>query len=291
MRKTDWHIHTTASDGIFSAEEILHMGFRAGLTHLAISDHDTLDGWFKLFEAKRLPPMYVTPAIEFSVSLSQESGDAEEIHLLAYAFDPDSDEIREKLVRLRSEREERFFVMLKKAKQQGFCLPASELEEVMEKSPILGRPQLAKLLIKKGYFGTMSEVFDQYLGVGKPGYVPRIYCGVEEISDLIRRNSGIVVLAHPFKIRSKEIRNILLGSEWIDGIEVYYPTHNVKEKQLLHSICDASGKYATGGSDFHGTQGRMPEELGSFVPDDEGIKEFITRIEDSPYGRQVESKE
>lgn len=285
MMKTDWHIHTTASDGAFSPVEIIQKASAAGLDQIAISDHDTLFGWRKAseFKGKLSSPLYLFPAIEFGADV----GVSEEVHIVGYGINPNSEEIEDYLSTLKKKRRDRFDLLLEKIKKEGYQISDIYLEPLYEADARPGRLHLGKALVEEGYFPSVGAAFDCLLSSGKPAYVPAYRYSLEEICKLIHENEGISVLAHPYQISSQTLREDLLKSQLIDGIEAFYPTHDENEiKELLH-FCREYEKYASGGSDFHGVKGRYPEELGIFIPPIEGIKAFVERINDSPYQKKI----
>lgn len=285
MMKTDWHIHTAASDGVYSPFEIIQRASEVGLNQIAISDHDTLSGWRKVFESeyKLSSPLYVFPAIEFGV----DAGASEEVHVVGYGINPDSEEIEAYLSNLKKKRRVRFDLLLEKIKKEGYSISDKYLEPLYAADARPGRLHLGKALVEEGYFPSVGAAFDSLLSSGRPAYVPAFRYSLEEISGLIHRNEGISVLAHPYQISSRKLREKLLKSQLIDGIEVFYPTHNEDEIKELRYFCEEYDKYASGGSDFHGVKGRYPEDLGLFIPPVEGIKAFINRVNDSPYQKKI----
>lgn len=285
MKKTDWHIHTTASDGTYSSVEIIQKASVAGLVQIAISDHDTLLGWKKVFEYgyELLSPLYLVPAIEFGA----DAGVLEEVHIIGYGINPDSEEIETYLSDLKKKRQDRFDLLLKKIKKIGYSISDVYLEPLYKADARPGRLHLGKALVEEGYFPSIGDAFNSLLSLGKPAYVPLFRYSLEEICDLIHRNEGISVLAHPYQISSKKLRENLMRSPLIDGIEAFYPNHTESEIQKILHFCKEYEKYASGGSDFHGTKGRFPEDLGVFIPPSEGIDTFVKRMNESPYQKKI----
>lgn len=285
MIKTDWHIHTNASDGTYSPAEIIQKASAVGLNQIAISDHDTLLGWRKASESEYKPssPIYLFPAIEFGA----DAGVSEEVHIVGYGMNPDSEEIEAYLSTLKKKRRDRFDLLLEKIKKAGYTISDVYLEPLYEADARPGRLHLGKALVEEGYFPSVGAAFDSLLSSGKPAYVPAFRYSREDICNLIHQNEGISVLAHPYQISSKTLREDLMKSRLIDGIEAYYPTHNEDEIRGLLHFCNEYGKYASGGSDFHGVKGRYPEDLGVFIPPTEGIKDFIKWMSDSPYQKKI----
>ena len=285
--KTDWHIHTTASDGKYAPVEIVRLAFAEGFSQIAISDHDSLNGLHEIRSELSLPSMFVLPAVEFSVNVYDSSSKKNEVHILGYGLNPLNEELNDCLERLRKTRVTRFYEMIKKANELGFSISEGETEAVLEKNTAPGRRHLADILVAKEYF-SVDEVFAKYLNNGKPGYVSRFKFNLEETCRLIRNNGGIAILAHPYEISSKEVRESLIRSELFDGIESFHPSHGENESEYLLEQCRIYNKYASGGSDYHdGESGRalnFPKKIGEFYPPSEKITAFIEWAYESPNG-------
>lgn len=285
MIKTDWHIHTTASDGTYSPLEIIQKASEVGLNQIAISDHDTLLGWRKASESeyKLSSPLYLFPAIEFGA----DAGVSEEVHVVGYGMNPDNEEIEDYLSTLKKKRRDRFDLLLEKIRKEGYKISDIYLEPLYEADARPGRLHLGKALVEEGYFPSVGAMFDSLLGSGRPAYVPAFRYSLEDICNLIHQNEGISVLAHPYQISSKTLRENLMKSPLIDGIEAFYPTHDENEIKELLRFCREYEKYASGGSDFHGVKGRFPEDLGIFIPPTEGMRAFLERMNNSPYQKKI----
>lgn len=289
IQKTDWHIHTTASDGLWSPKKVLEEAYEKDLVQIAITDHDTLNGWFNLEKEEDLPDIFVSPAVEFGVDISDwgSSEGKDEVHILAYGVNPESDELNDYLDKVQSSRKNRFNMMLDKAIDYNFELDLKKIDAIRSTDTQPGRLHLARLLVESGHFQSISEAFERFLNVGQPGYIPRFRYGLQDLCSLIKRSNGIAVLAHPCQITSLGLRKGLVQSEILDGIEVFHPSHGASEMEHLLSECRLRGKMATGGSDFHGLSGRFPEGLGIFYPPFDDVREFICWILESPYGRMM----
>ncbi|MBP2654958.1 MAG: hypothetical protein H6Q73_2527 [Firmicutes bacterium] len=261
--KADLHIHTNCSDGVFSPEEIVLKAKTAGLKIIAITDHDTVDGLLKLSGKMQLgEEIEVIPGIEFSTDLP-----ANEVHILGYYIDILHPELNHQLRFIAQDREKRVQKMVAKLCELGYQIKYERVLKLAQNATSVGRPHVAAALIEAGYFFSMADVFNTLLGKNMPAYVPHYKMTPAETISLITSAGGIPVLAHPGLIGDDDIvLNILkLG---IQGIEVYHPSHDqVKVDQYL-KLVQQNKLIATGGSDFHGFPGRIPECLGEFyVPE------------------------
>jgi predicted metal-dependent phosphoesterase TrpH len=244
----DLHIHTNFSDGLDSPDEILKIVRRKGLAAFSICDHDNLQGYF---EARRLL-IDGDPELISGVELS--AGSIDDIHILGYGFNPDSRDLAEALTEMRRKRNTRGRKMLLRLKKLGIDIPYELVKEIAGKSAI-ARPHVADALLKAGAIKTYETAFSKYIGHDGPAYVAKENITPGEAIDLIHRAGGLAVLAHPgIGGADKYINDFInLG---LDGIELYHPQHNQKQRQEYAAIVGANGLIASGGSDYHGRSGK-----------------------------------
>ena len=261
----DLHIHTTASDGWLSPEQVLQKAREAAMAGMAVTDHDTVDGVLQLARRGCLADMdpLVVPGIELSTDLPEN-----EVHILGYGLNMDESFLRAYLDELIQDRRGRVEKMVKKLNQLGYPVECGRVKEIAGDAKALGRPHVAQALLEKGYFASIGEVFDKMLAKNGPAYVPHYKLLPEEIIRLIHRAGGAAVLAHPGQIRSDQIVMELLELG-LDGLEVYHPHHSEEETQRYRQWALEKGLLITGGSDFHGMPGRFPEQLGIFMVEEE----------------------
>lgn len=257
----DLHIHTTASDGRLAPEDILERAAAAGLAYIAITDHDTVDGLLRLQNSSPARPgqPVILSGIEFSADFPDN-----EVHILGYGFDPLRPELQRQLELLTRDRLTRAERMTAKLAALGYPVSFSRVLEIAGGAASVGRPHVAAALVEKGYFPTVSAVFEALLEKNKPGYLPHYKIPARDIIKLIQAAGGIPVLAHPALVGDDRlVREIVrLG---IGGIEVYHPEHTPRQIQHYLALADETRLLVTGGSDFHAIPGRYPERLGEFT--------------------------
>lgn len=248
MAKADLHVHTTASDGEYSPEKIASLSFEKGLSAVAITDHDTIKGVPAALNAVKGLDIKVIPGIEISAVY-----DPGTLHMLGY-FPEYPDTLEDDLENVQKGRLNRFPKIIEKFNCLGFDISIDDVMQIAGDAQI-GRPHIAKALIKKGYATEFNEVFDKWLGKGKPCYVEKEKLTWEEAINLIKRHNGISVLAHPFTLELDELSlKELVGnmkSAGLSGIEVYYPEHTTDRIKLYRKIANEMGLIITGGTDFH----------------------------------------
>jgi len=257
----DLHVHTNCSDGIYSPQEIVAQAGAAGLKTIAITDHDSIDGHLKLGELAAASTVEVIPGIEFSTDLP-----ANEVHILGYFIDIRHAALTSKLAAIAADRISRTQKMVAKLNELGYAICYERVLKLAGTGTV-GRPHVAAALVDAGYFSDMAEVFHTVLGKNKPAYVPHYKMKPGETITLIEQAGGIPVLAHPGQVGDEGIVGevIKLG---IKGLEVYHPSHTKEQETKYLSVARQAGLLVTGGSDFHGFSGRIPERLGELYISD-----------------------
>lgn len=260
MKLIDLHVHSTASDGTLTPSELALYAKEKGLSAIALTDHDTIDGVAEC-QAKGLEiGLTVVPGIEFSADFF-----GKEVHMLGYYIDPDYKPFNNKLNSLIAARENRNQEMLDKLTALGCPLTMEEVMKDLDENTVLTRAHVAKALLEKGYIATRDEAFSRYIGDGKPAFVPKKRFTTKECIDLIHEAGGLAVLAHPllYGYDKKDMTGILKGLqlEGLDGVECIYSTHTKDDTSHLLQVCKNLNLLPTGGSDFHG-QNKPNLDLG-----------------------------
>lgn len=277
----DLHIHSTFSDGSMTPTQLVQYARKKGLSAIAITDHDAIDGIDEASDAGKRLGVSVAPGIEFSV---EQCGLT--LHLLGYLFDHKQPDFLEALRKLQEGRVERNQKILNILRLQGIAIQFSELLRVSGQGQS-GRPHIAQLLIRKGVVNSMDEAFNKYLGQGRSAYVPRFVFPAAEAISLIHKAGGLAVLAHPQQLEKMggNFSEVIaeLSRQGLDGIEVYYPTHSRQYRKILLNIANKLDLLATGGSDYHGAirpGSTLAGGRNCSVPDDLLIR-MVQRLETS----------
>jgi hypothetical protein len=244
-RKADLHIHTTFSDSTLTPQAVIEKVEQSGLSCIAITDHDTVDGIIPVLEEAKSKNIELIPGVELTAEVANT-----EIHILGYFIDFKKDWFKEKLAYLREMRRKRFVKMVEKLKNHGIYLNS---EEIMNKKDYtsIGRPHLAQELVKKGYVDSIKEAFKLYIGNGKPCHVKKEMLLPQEAISMIEKLGGISVLAHPYLMRNDNLIPLLV-KEGLDGIEVYHPEQSSYEEKKYLRLAKEYNLLITGGSDCHG---------------------------------------
>jgi predicted metal-dependent phosphoesterase TrpH len=268
MRLVDLHTHSSASDGELAPSALIEKAHALGLSTIALTDHDTVDGIAEAREAAARAGIEFIPGIEIEIDF--EPG---EFHLLGYGIDDHAPALVKATERLARARHERNKAILERIAVAGLPLDTVKIAELSRESYI-GRPHLADMLVEARCARNRQDAFDRYLGKGRPFYIKKFCLPLEEALSVIRAACGIPVVAHPYSLFvSKAMLGELFsrGKEMgIGGIEAYHPTAKYGQCVILERMAREREMFVTAGSDFHGkarpacgmgrTAGNMPIE-------------------------------
>ena len=268
----DLHIHSSYSDGVYTPGELAAMAKAAGITVLALTDHDTLKGLPEMKEAVASLGIGFIPGVEFSARWENR-----QVHVLGYGIDQHNALLLERLADVRNARRNRLEKIVKRLREMGMYVDIPMPEEGHR---AVGRPHIARALVEQGYVRTVQEAFDKYIGEGKPAYRPQTKMTPPEAVMLIHQAGGIAVQAHPEEIGDRALALKLLGALAYDGLEVYHPS--AKEKAVEDfwlQVAKDHNFLITGGSDYHGNAGRFPEKLADWRVPVENVQVFLRRFD------------
>lgn len=255
MAKADLHVHTTASDGHTSPEEVVREAQKRGLDVLSITDHDTIDGYLKARNLASESDIQLISGIELTTSFN-----GRECHLLAYGFEPENEDFKKLLKSHKIKRVARAQKIIKILTAQGLEL---EIQEVLGEATgdTIGRPHIARLLVEKGYVRNFREAFIRFLSDHHLEEMPQIYPELPELIPIIKNAGGAVVLAHPGDHYSDSELEELIGMG-LDGLECWHPSHNYSKEIRLTNFAERYHLLRTGGSDYHGIGFKQDQRFG-----------------------------
>jgi predicted metal-dependent phosphoesterase TrpH len=243
----DLHSHTDASDGTFSPAQLIDEAARVGVHQLAITDHDTFDGYDAAVPLAREAGVELLCGIELSTKLHGRS-----VHLLGYFLSPDRlGEFRHWILEMQAARRDRNVRLVQRLQSLGFDIT---LEEVQARGRgLTARPHFAQVMVAKGYVATIQQAFDDYLDESAKGYVYRQEPTFAEGVAMIRKDGGIASLAHPIRV-TEDITAIMpaLCRDGLTAIEVYHSDHKPSDVETYLGLAKQYRLLITGGSDFHG---------------------------------------
>ncbi len=246
----DLHIHTTASDGRLSPEEIVAIAEEKEMTAVAITDHDSISGNEDALAAAEGLHVEVVPGVELSVNYKDTH-----FHLLGYYIDQNNSDMLEAIDRVQTARANRNPQIIERLQQIGMDITMDEVTEEAGGGQI-GRPHMAAVLLRKGYIREFQQAFDKYLATGQPAYVDKYRLPAQESIQLILAAGGIPVIAHPGLLDQFLLNDI---SGFLDqmkdagarGVEVFYPRHTKPFTAKVRKLAAEKGLVETGGTDFH----------------------------------------
>jgi len=249
----DLHIHSTASDGTVPPEKLPELAAAAGLTAIALTDHDTVKG-LPSFLARQADfrQVQLIPGIELS-----SSNGAREMHIVGLFIDPDNAQLQEFTNSMQHERVIRAQAMQQKLHSLGYEVTDEDLIAAGAPEGIPGRPHFAEVLVSKYNFPDIKSVFERLLKRGCAGYVPRQLSSPAEVISVIKAAGGVAIWAHLFSPRRNAnnfIRRTLkeLKNAGLDGLEAYYSEYTPTKTQTALSMAQELNLAISGGSDFHG---------------------------------------
>jgi hypothetical protein len=246
----DLHVHSTFSDGSLTPEQLLAEAAQAGLTAIALTDHDSVGGLKRFIAAAAAGKVRGIPGVE--ISADSPSGS---MHILGYDLDPAAKMLNEQLEHIRKSRAERNEKILYNLNKLGLHLTMNEIQSQAGED-IVGRLHFARALQVRGYVQTTDEAFGKYLAKGKPAYGERLRLSPADGIRMIREAGGVAVLAHPFTLQmNKPDLDALVGELaglGLAGLEVLYPQHNARTVKEYRRLAAKHNLAVTGGTDFHG---------------------------------------
>jgi predicted metal-dependent phosphoesterase TrpH len=257
MTRIELHCHTTASDGALAPAALVAQAHAAGVTTLAITDHDTVAG---LPEARAAAaPLGITllPGCEFGCELPDG-----EVHLLAYLFDETDAALTATLEALRTARRERGRAMVDRLHALGVPVSWDRVQSIAGRGSV-GRPHVAQALIEGGWVADTDDAFARYIGWGGPAYVPRARISPPEVLALVAGAGGVVSLAHPAHIPNLEAYLPTLVPHGLAGLETYYGEYPPETVARLAALAARFDLVPTGGSDYHGRPIKDHAALGA----------------------------
>lgn len=270
--KIDLHMHSTASDGSSTPTQLARECAQIGLTHVALTDHDTAAGVDEFLAEAARQGLHALSGLEYNVVYDGE------MHILAYDFDPHNAPLLEALDEMAQQRITRASRMVAHLQAQGYPLRLERVQEIAG-GGVLGRPHIARALAELGYGKDMEDAFKSYLEPGKPGWLPRMKIPSARAIALARQAGGVCVLAHPKLTYYPDFDELLsrLKGEGLSGLEVYYPAHSEQELEFFFGLAKKYDLFITQGSDYHGAI-RQSTRLASEQRGGEALQASVERL-------------
>lgn len=259
----DMHTHTCYSDGELSPNDLVKQAEKEGIKTLGITDHDTLLGVQNMTVPEDKRKIDVINGIEISIKVTKGR-----MHILGYDIDIWNKELNDKMQDLHTRSLYSVSgIICQLKKDYGIVFSSEEILNILNAKRNIGRPDVAKLLIKHGYVSSVKEAFDKYL-VAAYKKIGDVAKGIPfpECAKLIHGANGLVILAHPESLelegKSLERKIKYLVDNGLDGIEVYHSNHTKENTEEYLRLAKKYNLLISGGSDFHGPNVKPDVILG-----------------------------
>ena len=273
----DLHTHSSASDGTDSPAQLVRRAAAAGLTAVALTDHDTLSGIGEATTTAAEAGLRLIPGTELSVDHS-----GLKIHLLVYFLDPGEGPLQDRLSELRDGRNLRNVEILARLRALGYEIDDADMAAEAGGESV-GRPHIADALVAKGVVSSRAEAFDRLLGDGGVAYVERPRLDAADAIRLAGESGAVTSVAHPHTIDGNADSYPPLFTELkslgLTGLEAYYPEHPPDLRMHRAGLAADLGLVPTGGSDYHGT-GKPGLDIGIGFGDLDVPDTVVTELED-----------
>lgn len=271
--RADLHSHSSVSDGTEPPAIVIRRAAEAGLDAIALTDHDTVAGHREA--ASALPAgLTLVPGAELSCRLEGHS-----VHMLAYLFDPQNDELAGEMAEIRESRLHRARAMVDKLAELGVPITWEQVSEIAS-GGVVGRPHIARAMIDAGVVSSVDEAFTpEWIGPGGRAHVSRYALDPARAIRLVRSAGGVTVLAHPRGVsRGWQVPDEViaaLAAAGLAGIEVNHPQQDEAERRRLSELASSLRLIPSGGSDDHGAL--TGYRIGTEVAPDGSYADLISR--------------
>lgn len=257
MKQIDLHVHSNISDGTLSPSDIVELAYQAGLSAIALTDHDTVAGIEEALTAAEQyksseQPLEVIPGVEISVGYKNR-----DIHILGLMIDYKNKELVSALEHTRGERDIRNIKMAKNLADDGIDISMEKLLAQEPEGTVITRAHFAKYLAGHGYANSVKDALQTYLDIDGKYYVSREYISPEHAISLIKNAGGIPILAHPllYKLPIPELESLVkhLAEHGLLGLEAIYSSNMGHDEQYVRKLANQYSLAVSGGTDFHGS--------------------------------------
>jgi len=258
--RIDLHTHSRASDGTQSPGELVRAAGAAGLDVVALTDHDTAEGWAEAARTAEETGIGLVRGMEISTR-----HDGRGVHLLAYLPDPTHPPLLAELERILEGRSSRLPAMLARLRELGVDIDEDDVRRVAGDAVATGRPHVADALVDLGVVADRTEAFRRFLSAGRPAYANRYAAPLEKMLRIVGDAGGVSVIAHPWgrhgRQEPSEATLVELTESGRSGLEVDHQDHDASARERLRGIARNLDLVVTGSSDHHGS-GKVDHELG-----------------------------
>ena len=243
----DLHLHTTASDGRSTPSELVDLAAAAGLTAMAVTDHDTVVAVADVQRFAEARGIEAVSGIEITAVLH-----GRDVHMLGYFFEPRHPGLKAFLAEQRTDRINRVEAIVERLAELKMPLNFKAQIDVarLPTGTSLARPHVARAMVAAGYAKTVQAAFDLWLGEGQPAFVERVGPSPADVTAIVHAAGGLISMAHPGRtLMDEEIPAMVAAG--LDALEVYHSDHDAGLVSHYHAMATELGVLMTGGTDFH----------------------------------------
>jgi 3',5'-nucleoside bisphosphate phosphatase len=268
----DLHLHTTASDGLCEPAELVTLAWRAGIRTMSVTDHDTVAALSDVESAATASGIAFVPGIEITAV-----HDGRDVHVLGYFIDREDAALAGFLESQRADRVRRVSAMADKLAAMGKPVDREALLAQRPRGRSLGRPMVAKALVKAGHVADTRQAFDQLIGEGRPAFIPRHGPCPADVIGIINRAGGIASLAHPGLLRRDDLIPGMIDAG-LTAVEAFHSEHDEPTTQRYLALAEHHGILVSGGSDYHGEKERRKAAFGTVGLPQDRFERLRTRV-------------
>jgi predicted metal-dependent phosphoesterase TrpH len=277
--RIDLHTHSSVSDGTDAPAEVMRFAARAGVDVVALTDHDTTDGWSAAVGGLA-PGQTLVSGAEISCAMESSAGGDVELHLLAYLFDPSEPAFAGERYALATDRERRARVMVDKLIALGVPVSHEQVDAIAGAATSVGRPHVARALVDAGVVPDVAAAFTpEWIGTGGRAYAEKYTLDAARAVALVRAAGGVPVFAHPAAATRGPVvtdRDIaVLAAAGLAGLEVDHPDHAPADRARLRVLARELGLFVTGSSDDHG--GTTGHRIGCETTSESAYAELLAQ--------------
>ncbi|MCD4674082.1 MAG: PHP domain-containing protein [Anaerolineaceae bacterium] len=269
----DLHMHSTASDGTYSPQEIINIASSSKMVAIAITDHDNVNGYFEAVSTAKEKGIELYAGVE----LNTDAYDTE-IDILGYFKNPDDQVFLDMINNRLAGRIARAKKIVAKLNAIGMEISYDRVRDIAHGS--VCRPHIIEAMVEKNYVEDQKEAFAKYLGLGQPAFVPHDHLTPEAAIQYITNAGGLPIVAHPGLVGSDEIVEKLLQAG-AQGLEAYYPMHTEDEINKYIELAHKYNKIVTCGSDSHGPKRKKSFPIGSMKAPIDVLTTFKNKLQEA----------
>lgn len=260
--QADLHTHSTVSDGQYTPTQLVKLAKKAGITCLALTDHDTIQGVGEAVCAGESCGLNVLRGVELGAK------EYRSLHILGLGLAKECSEMDTLCQKLREGRDERKYRIVDFLREKGIEVSLDEVTELAG-GEVIARPHFAQVMLRHGYVSTIREAFDKYLDTDEYQRIERFKAPAADCIEVIHQGGGKAVLAHPYQLGMPDdaLEQLIarLKAAGLDGIECYYPQHTPEMTRRYLEFAKKYDLHISGGSDFHG-EAVHPDNLLKPIP-------------------------